>query len=47
VLSDVVKLMAFTAEVLFSMHCFLLVLLDVTLDMVEVIFKLDRNEIMN
>ena len=46
-LSDVVKLMAFTTEVFFSMHCFVLVLFDVTLDIVEVIFKLDRTEIMN
>jgi hypothetical protein len=47
VLSDVIKLMAFTAEVLFSMHCFVLVLFDITLDIVKVIFKLDRSEIMD
>ena len=46
-LSDVIKLMPFTAEVLFSMHCFVLVLFDVTLDIVKVIFKFDRNEIMD
>jgi hypothetical protein len=29
------------------MNCFMLVLFDITLDIVKVIFKFDRNEIMN
>ena len=46
-LINVNKFLIFTTEVFFSMNCFVLVLFDVTLDIVEVIFKLDRNEIMN
>jgi hypothetical protein len=47
VLSNVIKFLIFTAEVFFSMNCFMLVLFDITVDIVKVIFKFDRNEIMN
>jgi hypothetical protein len=47
VLINVIKILIFTTEVFFSMNCFMLVLFDITLDIVKVIFKFDRNEIMN
>jgi len=47
VLINVNKFLIFTTEVFFSMNCFMLVLFDITLDIVKVIFKFDRNEIMN
>ena len=46
-LINVNKFLIFTTEVFFSMNCFMLVLFDITLDIVKVIFKLDRNDIMN
>ena len=45
-LINVNKFLIFTTEVFFSMNCFMLVLFDITLDIVKVIFKFDRNEIM-
>ena len=46
-LINVIKFLIFTTEVFFSMKCFMLVLFDITIDIVKVIFKFDRNEIMN
>ena len=46
-LINVNKFLIFTTEVFFSMNWFMLVLFDITLDIVKVIFKFDRNEIMN
>ena len=46
-LINVIKFLIFISEVFFSMKCFMLVLFDITIDIVKVIFKFDRNEIMN